>query len=161
MFVGRENELSRLDGLWKKSVSSLVTIRGRRRIGKSTLVSEFAKRSGARFLKLEGLQPKDGVDNDMQLAAFGRQLGRQVKGDKSKPADWFGAFSRLEKALKGNGRIIVLLEEISWMGKYDPGFAGELKYAWDNWFSQHPKVIVFLCGSVSSSRARLLSGGHR
>ncbi len=34
MFVGRENELSRLDGLWKKSVSSLVTIRGRRRIGK-------------------------------------------------------------------------------------------------------------------------------
>ena len=82
MFVGRENELSRLDGLWKKSVSSLVTIRGRRRIGKGTLVSEFAKRSGARFLKLEGLQPKDGVDNDMQLAAFGRQLGRQVKGDK-------------------------------------------------------------------------------
>ena len=150
MFVGRENELSRLDGLWKKSVSSLVTIRGRRRIGKSTLVSEFAKRSGARFLKLEGLQPKDGVDNDMQLAAFGRQLGRQVKGDKSKPADWFDACSRLEKALKGNGRIIVLLDEISWMGKYDPGFAGELKYAWDNWFSQHPKVIVFLCGSVSS-----------
>ena len=53
MFVGREAEMKRLDGLWKKSVSSLVTIRGRRRIGKSTLVSEFAKRSGARFLKLE------------------------------------------------------------------------------------------------------------
>ena len=26
MFVGRENEMQRLDGLWKKSVSSLVTI---------------------------------------------------------------------------------------------------------------------------------------
>ena len=79
MFVGRENELKRLGGLWKKSVPSLVTIRGRRRIGKSTLVSEFAKRSAARFLKLEGLQPKEGVDNDMQLAAFGRQLGRHFK----------------------------------------------------------------------------------
>lgn len=150
MFVGRENELRRLDGLWKKPVPSLVTIRGRRRIGKSTLVFEFAKRSGARFVKLEGLQPRDGVDNDMQLAAFGRQLGRQVKGDRSKPKDWFDAFSRLEKTLKGNGRIVVLLDEISWMGKYDPGFAGELKYAWDNWFSQHSRVIVFLCGSVSS-----------
>ena len=150
MFVGRDNELQRLEGLWKKSVSSLVTIRGRRRIGKSTLVYEFAKRSGARFIKLEGLQPKEGVDNDMQLAAFGRQLGRQVKGDRSKPTDWFDAFSRLENALKGRGRIVVLLDEISWMGKYDPGFAGELKYAWDNWFSRHPRVMVFLCGSVSS-----------
>ncbi len=150
MFVGREDEMRRLDGLWKKSVSSLVTIRGRRRIGKSTLVSEFARRSGARFIKLEGLQPREGVDNDMQLAAFGRQLGRQVKGDRSKPTDWFDAFSRLESALKGKGRIVVLLDEISWMGKYDLGFAGELKYAWDNWFSKHPRAIVFLCGSVSS-----------
>ena len=92
MFFGRENELRRLDGLWRKSVSSLVTIRGRRRIGKSTLVYEFARRSGARFIKLEGLQPKEGVDNDMQLAAFGRQLARQVKGSRSKPEDWFDAF---------------------------------------------------------------------
>ena len=98
MFFGRENELRRLDGLWRKPVSSLVTIRGRRRIGKSTLVYEFARRSGARFIKLEGLQPKEGVDNDMQLAAFGRQLARQVKGSRSKPADWFEAFSRLEKS---------------------------------------------------------------
>ena len=150
MFFGRENELKRLDGLWRKSVSSLVTIRGRRRIGKSTLVYEFARRSGARFIKLEGLQPKEGVDNDMQLAAFGRQLARQVKGSRSKPVDWFDAFSRLENALKGKGKIVVLLDEISWMGKYDPGFAGELKYAWDNWFSRHPRVIVFLCGSVSA-----------
>ena len=150
MFVGREIEMKRLDGLWKKSVSSLVTIRGRRRIGKSTLVSEFARRSGARFLKLEGLQPKEGVDNDRQLAAFGKQLGRQIKGTRSKPDDWFDAFSRLDAALKGRSRTVVLLDEISWMGKYDPMFAGELKQAWDNWFSKHPRVIVFLCGSVSS-----------
>ena len=150
MFFGRENEMRRLDGLWRKPVSSLVTIRGRRRIGKSTLVYEFARRSGARFIKLEGLQPKEGVDNDMQLAAFGRQLARQVKGSRFKPVDWFDAFSRLENALKGKGKIVVLLDEISWMGKYDPGFAGELKYAWDNWFSRHPRVIVFLCGSVSA-----------
>jgi len=80
MFVGREVELQRLEGLWKKSVSSLVTIRGRRRIGKSTLVAEFARRSGARFLKLEGLQPKEGVDNASQLAAFGKQLARCTGG---------------------------------------------------------------------------------
>ena len=36
------------------------------------------------------------------------------------------------------------------MGKYDPMFTGNLKIAWDNWFSKKPKLIMFLCGSVSS-----------
>ena len=83
-------------------------------------------------------------------AAFGKQLGRQTRGTKAKTDDWFEAFSRLDKALRGRGRTVVLLDEISWMGKYDPMFAGELKQAWDNWFSKRPKVIVFLCGSVSA-----------
>ena len=37
MFIGREAELEKLSLLWKKRVSSLVTCRGRRRIGKSSL----------------------------------------------------------------------------------------------------------------------------
>ena len=32
-FFGREAELSQLEGLWEKRVPSLVTCRGRRRIG--------------------------------------------------------------------------------------------------------------------------------
>ena len=36
------------------------------------------------------------------------------------------------------------------MGKYDVAFPGELKYAWDNRFSKNPKLIMVLCGSVSS-----------
>ena len=50
MFYGREDDLLALDRLWNKPVSSLVTCRGRRRIGKSTLIEEFAKRSKARFI---------------------------------------------------------------------------------------------------------------
>ena len=49
MFVGRESDLAELSVLWRKRVASLVTCRGRRRIGKSTLIEEFARRSGARF----------------------------------------------------------------------------------------------------------------
>ena len=150
MFVGRNEELARLTGLWEKSIPSLVTIRGRRRIGKSTLVMEFARRSKARFIKMEGVQPAEGVDNDMQLAAFCRQLGRQTGVDKAKADNWFDAFARLDDALRGRGWTVVLLDEISWMGKYDPCFAGELKQAWDNWFSKHPQTIMFLCGSVSA-----------
>ncbi len=44
-FYGREDELSRLSRLLKKKTSSLVVIKGRRRIGKSRLIQEFGKGS--------------------------------------------------------------------------------------------------------------------
>ena len=37
MFVGREEQLEQLDALWRKNVASLVTCRGRRRIGESRI----------------------------------------------------------------------------------------------------------------------------
>ena len=55
-FFGRERLVGRLSELWGKSVSSFVTCRGRRRVGKSTLIERFAERSGARFLKIEGVK---------------------------------------------------------------------------------------------------------
>ena len=56
-FFGREHQLEKLDALWRKSTSSFVVIAGRRRIGKSTLVEEFAARSQCEFIELVGLAP--------------------------------------------------------------------------------------------------------
>ena len=49
MFYGREEHLSRFAELWRKKVPSLVVCRGRRRVGKSTLIKQFAAKSGARW----------------------------------------------------------------------------------------------------------------
>ena len=150
MFIGREEQIDQLKTLWRKPVASLVTCRGRRRIGKSTRIEEFARRSHVRFIKLEGVEPQPGVDNETQLMAFARQLAEQTGCDDSLPDSWFAAFARLSKSLNPRERTVLLLDEISWMGKYDVAFPGELKYAWDNRFSKCPKLIMVLCGSVSS-----------
>jgi len=64
MFVGRTEELRQLGLLWNKvTKTSLVTVRGRRRIGKSTLIERFSVLSEARFLKVEGLSPKTAKSN--------------------------------------------------------------------------------------------------
>lgn len=42
-FIGRSRELRQLKDLFDRQVASLVVIKGRRRIGKSRLVKEFAK----------------------------------------------------------------------------------------------------------------------
>ena len=71
-FYGRETELMELDELWGKPGASLVICRGRQRIGKSTLVEQFAKRSRCRFLKFEGKAPEAGQRNQDQLDEFCR-----------------------------------------------------------------------------------------
>ena len=64
MFIGRKEYLDSLEMLWNKSTASLVTCRGRRRIGKSTLIEEFAARTADHFIEIEGgaaaLQGNDG-----------------------------------------------------------------------------------------------------
>lgn len=147
-FFGRDDLLDALKSLWDKRVASLVTCRGRRRIGKSTLIEEFARRSGARFLKLEGLRPKPKLSNADQLRFFISQLALQTECDRSDVSDWLEAFSRLDRQI-GNRKTVVLLDEISWMGFYDPTFPEVLKVAWDNFFSRHPRLVLVACGSVS------------
>ena len=80
MFFGREEELRSFEKLWALPGASLAVCRGRRRVGKSSLVEEFARRSKVRFIKLEGIAPAESVDNGTQLVAFVRQLREQCGG---------------------------------------------------------------------------------
>ena len=149
-FFGREDLLQMLKALWSKRVPSLVTCRGRRRVGKSTLIEEFARRTGARLIKIEGLRPKDGFSNAEELAYFASSLSRQTGCDRTPPVDWLSAFARLDREIPKSGRTIVLLDEVSWMGHYDLTFPEVLKTAWDDLFSRHGKLVVVVCGSVST-----------
>ena len=150
MFFGREDLIGRLEALFGKRTASLVTCRGRRRIGKSTLIEKFAERAGARFIKIEGIKPRPKLDNGKELENFATKLAAQTHCDSSVPDNWLNAFLRLDGVIRDNGRTVVLLDEISWMAHYDPMFAGTLKGVWDDCFKKHPKLVMVLCGSVSS-----------
>lgn len=145
-FYGRSRELTLLNNLLDKKTASFVVIKGRRRIGKSRLIEEFAK--GHRFYKLEGLAPRKGVTAQSQREQFSKQLAKHfnvpVKAD-----DWWDLLWFLADKTK-KGRAIVLLDEISWMGSEDPDFLGKLKAVWDDHFKKNPNLIFILCGSVST-----------
>lgn len=150
MFVGREYQLELLSALWAKNMSSLAVVSGRRRIGKSTLVEQFAASSRCRFIEIEGLPPDEKMTNERQLANFCERLGAMTGQVIPLAKSWPEAFDYLDKASQGRGKTIVFLDEISWMGGYDEGFAGFLKNAWDTQFSKHKKLVLVLAGSVSA-----------
>ena len=149
-FFGRENILLDLGSLWKKRVSSFVTCRGRRRVGKSTLIEKFAERSGARFIRIEGARPKEKMSNADELANFAEQLSVATGAEDSPPSNWLNAFLRLDGKIKDSERTVVLLDEVSWMAHYDLRFSSTLKIAWDGYFKKHPRLVFVVCGSVSS-----------
>jgi len=150
MFIGRQEHLEALSQLWSKRTSSLVTCRGRRRIGKSTLIEEFAKRTADHFINIVGLSPRKGMTDARQRANFCEELADQTDSRVGKARNWTAAFKQLDERIPSAGRTVVLLDEISWMGSRNPDFAGYLKTAWDKRLKKHDNLVLVLCGSVSS-----------
>lgn len=149
LFVGRDSEEAEFKRLLTKPTATLIVCQGRRRIGKSTFFQHCAQNAG-HFLKFEGLPPRDKIDKKAQLDAFATALNLQTKAPKVGLESWPQAFELLDSVLPATGTIVVLFDEISWMSIGDPDFPGHVKAAWDNRFSHHPKLILVLCGSVSS-----------
>lgn len=146
-FIGRKKEIESLELLLKKKSASLVVIRGRRRVGKSRLIKEFV--SDKTSWIFSGLPPVPGINKQRQLNDFSAQLSKGLGMPKMQASDWVEHFTLLGNLSK-NKKIVIVLDEISWMGSEDPDFLGKLKTAWDLHFSENPNLIMIICGSVSS-----------
>ena len=151
MFIGRKEYLEDLETLWHKRTSSIVACRGRRRIGKSTLFREFARCTADRYLEIEGLPPDEEhqMTNQDEIDHFVEVLDDQTGCGFKTCTRWYEAFSLLEKQIDDGQRTVILLDEVSWMGQYDPKFAGVLRTAWETLFHRHEKLILVVCGSAS------------
>lgn len=122
--------------------------RGRRRIGKSTLINAFGK-TVPRYFQFQGLPPREGIGQKEQLASLSGQMQRQTRLPHLTLDSWPQAFSLLASQI-GNEKTVVLLDEISWMAIGAPDFAGQLKIAWDMEFKKKQRLVFVLCGSISS-----------
>ena len=149
-FIGRQHELAEFHALTEKKSASLVALTGRRRVGKSRLVQEFANKHKAyRFLALSGLPPTERTSAVQQRRDFALELQEKFKVPPMNSENWHDIFSNLAFHTT-KGKWIILLDEISWMGDKDPVFLGNLKNVWDLKLKNNPNIIVIICGSISS-----------
>ena len=147
MFLGRDRELSLLRDFQKRQSAGLIVCRGRRRIGKSTLIETFGENKI--FYEFYGLAPREGITNEHQLKHFGELMGTAFDLPPLRFDTWHNALTTLA-GLTSKGQAIILLDEISWMASRDKDFAGKLKGVWDTKFKKNKKMILILCGSVTS-----------
>jgi AAA+ ATPase superfamily predicted ATPase len=146
-FHGRQRELKILRRLLTKRSASLVVLKGRRRIGKSRLAEEFVK--PLKSYTFVGLPPEKKLTAKMQRAEFVKQMQRMLGLPGLKTDDWSDIFWHLA-AQVSEGQVVIVLDEINWMGNKDPTFLGKLKTAWDTLFKKNPELIMILSGSMST-----------
>lgn len=147
-FIGREKELERLQQLTKKRVASFIVVKGRRRIGKSSLIKEFGKNFN-NFYHFTGIVPEKHTTTTHQLTEFSRQIAEQFKSSHANYSSWGDALYSVGERLQ-SGKILLLFDEISWMGSKDISFLGNLKNFWDLQLKTNDKLIFVICGSASS-----------
>lgn len=146
-FVGRKAALAELKILNESAGASLVVIRGRRRIGKSRLVEEYAQHQT--FIKFSGLAPEDGITAKHQRENFANQFQENFHSYLPSSDDWSHLFSALASQIKTQP-LVLLFDEITWMATDDPTFLPKLKNFWDDHASNNVNLLFILCSSISS-----------
>lgn len=150
LFVGRQRERAILEGLWAQNSSELVSITGRRRVGKTFLIKEVFRKIGIDF-KVSGLQ--NGSKQE-QMLAFELGLAEAKGTDPTgQPfANWQMAFVKLIghlKSLEKEEKIVVFLDELPWLATPRSGFLRAFSFFWNNW-AVDQNIMVIICGSAAS-----------
>lgn len=146
-FIGRTEELRKLCDIADKKSASFIVVRGRRRIGKSRLIEELGKNFD-KFYRFIGLAPEKHVTTTHQLNEFSRQISQQFKTAYAKFEDWSDALWAVGERVQA-GKVLLLFDEISWMGSQDPAFLGKIKNFWDQHLKNNDQLVFIVCGSAS------------
>ncbi len=146
-FVGRSIELDLLDDLWASPSASLLILYGRRRVGKTRLLTHWLTQRHANKGIYWVAEPTSALD---QLRSFSQALYNYQTPDEPAPLDftyanWEQAFRQVALMASAE-KFILFIDELGYLIEVNPPLAGILQKAWDRWLSKS-KLILALSGS--------------
>jgi len=150
MIVGRKDEQTLLEKVYKSKKAELVAVFGRRRVGKTFLIREFFAAKNCVFLQATGVQ-KDSMKK--QLKKFAGSISEVFFNNVplESPRTWWDAFNLLQKQIHNvNKKVIIFLDELPWMVTRKSSLLQEIDYFWNHHWSKTNNVILIVCGSSAS-----------
>ena len=144
-FVDREQEMATLQSEYDRDGSALVVLYGRRRVGKTTLISEFIKNKKALFF----LASEE--SESQNRLAFQEKAADFLNSDLLKNVE-VKSWDVLFRAIMDthfDSKPVIVLDEFQYLGKSNPAFPSVFQRIWEEILKDR-QVMVILCGSLIS-----------
>lgn len=150
-FVNRKDEIEALDARWKSKRGELVIVFGRRRVGKSRLITHWGE--GRRHLYYEATAGSERDHLDDLGAELARLTGRaSYEGLPS----WRAAFAAFEELLR-EGPVLIALDEFQFLARRNAEI-GSLLNGLIERHAKNPNLRMILAGSDVSFFERDIVG---
>lgn len=165
-FYGRQSVLNvlsdHLDAIRETGRGRIVAMRGRRQVGKSTVLERFVDSSGVPSVFVSAVfgasvqqQVADATSAIVESRHPLPNAGLLAQTPASSWREWFG---RIALAAQ-EGPVVVVLDEFPWLVTGDPTLEGELQTQWDR-VLEHLPVLFVLVGSDVTMMDRLATHGR-
>ena len=144
MFIGREKELASLEQLYASGKFEFAVIYGRRRVGKTALISQFIKEKKAIYFM--GVESSAGQN----LENLSRNIMEYSTGILTE-----ASFSSFQSALEyvfrlaKEERLILAIDEYPYVARSSGSLASTLQLLIDQ-YGKTSKLMLILCGSSMS-----------
>lgn len=155
IFVDREAELQALEREYAREGSSFVVVYGRRRVGKTELISRFIRnRRSLYYLATE--EPE--LQN---LESFQSVAADFLQSDLLRAARisrWEDVFREIARTCgPADERAVIVIDEFQYLGRANPAYPSFFQRIWDTMLKD-ANVMLVLCGSlISLMRDQVLS----
>ena len=145
--IGREKEKQLLEQYVESDRSEFIAIYGRRRIGKTFLVTETLGNK----LDFDMTGVING-DSTMQLTSFTLSLTQSGYTGK-RPTSWIEAFAALREVIAARSsqqKVLVFIDEMPCLDTPKSGFVPALDLFWNGWASRQKNIKLIVCGSATT-----------
>lgn len=155
IFIDREAELQALEREYAREGSSFVVVYGRRRVGKTELISRFIRnRRSLYYLATE--EPE--LQN---LESFQSVAADFLQSDLLRAARisrWEDVFREIARTCgPTDERAVIVIDEFQYLGRANPAYPSIFQRIWDTMLKD-ANVMLVLCGSlISLMRDQVLS----
>lgn len=144
MFLGRKQELSIMEDLYKSTRFEFLVLYGRRRIGKTSLLQEFSRKH--KTLMYSAQEKND----TLNLLDFSKSVQNYFDGSFfSDFQNWEVAFDYITKKISENEKFVLIIDEFPFIAQENPSIKSIIQHTIDRGW-KNKNIFLILCGSSVS-----------
>lgn len=142
--IGREKELSVIEEKCASGRFEFLVMYGRRRVGKTTILNEIAKRHDTIFFSAQE------KNDELNLEDFSRAIENHYDGRYFATfRNWQSALDYITERLSGEKRTVLIIDEFPFIAFQNPSIKSIFQHTIDHQW-QDRNIFLILCGSSVS-----------